>query len=85
LEFALLDGYGVGDRLLEGVKFEVRFVAVPGGLEVIEATTRAKDKSYMSDLNEAKWLKKIAEAAAEEDTLECPKCGRDIDGPDAMR
>lgn len=76
LEYALFDGYGIGDRLLEGVKFEIR----PKGKKY-EARTGENDKEYMSDLNEAKWLKKIALAVEDDDILECPKCHGDIDGP----
>ena len=55
---AYFDGYSVGDRLLEGVIFEITIVkgkikarAVPG-----------IDANYFADLNEKKWIKDIEDA-----------------------
>lgn len=73
LEFVLLDGYAVGDRLLEGVMFEIR--KTPEGYI---ATTQQKSKSYMKNLNERRWLRVMAEHAAETDVATCPKCDADV-------
>jgi hypothetical protein len=44
-------------------------------------TTPESDREYMGGLNEKKWLKEGAKAVESEDTLQCPTCGADIDGP----
>lgn len=75
LDYALIDGYHFGDRLLEGVKFRV---SIDGG--VVTVVTDPAHARYMADLNEAKWLKEAKRYAVQEDTMECPKCGADIDG-----
>jgi hypothetical protein len=73
LEYVLIDGYDIGDRLLEGVMFEIRQVNGK-----YTATTRADSKDYMADLNEKKWLKAMREYAAETDTATCPKCHGEV-------
>jgi hypothetical protein len=77
IDHVLLDGYAVGDRLLEGVLFEIRKQS--NGTFV--ATTQAKDQTYMSGLNEKRWLKAMAKYAAEADQATCPKCSGDVDWP----
>jgi hypothetical protein len=52
LEMAYLDGYAIGDTLLEGVEFEIR---IKKGK--VTALTALGCHDYMSDLNEKKWLK----------------------------
>lgn len=75
LEYGLIDGYGFGDRLLEGVKFRV---SVDAG--VVTVVVDPQDERYFADLNQTKWLKEAKQFAIEEDTMTCPKCGADIDG-----
>ena len=50
-----------------------------------KAEVYAADKEYFSELNEKKWLKAIEQEVADSDTLECCKCGADIDGPAPKR
>lgn len=72
VEFALIDGYDFGDRLLEGVKFEVRLNPT------LHVQVAEKAKPYFSQLNEKMWLDraiKHAQWALAEDILTCPKCG----------
>lgn len=73
LEYVLLDGYDVGDRLLEGVLFEIRKKG-----KGYTATTQAKNEKYMKNLNEKKWLREMVRYAAETDTATCPKCRGDV-------
>lgn len=66
LEYVEVDGYGVGDRLLEGVIFRFypnRSVKV-----------RPEDEDYFNDLNEKKWIKAIQEYVLEGEDATCPKC-----------
>ena len=79
LEYALLDGYPVGDRLLEGVMFQVRLAE--SGVQVEVDPSGAK---YFQNLNKKKWLTAVREYAAEADILTCPKCQEDIDGPETL-
>ena len=56
IDKAMYDGYGVGDRLLEGVYFEVRY-DVSGNLRVVRVTPSAAD--YFNGMNTSKWLREI--------------------------
>lgn len=74
LDYVLMDGYPFGDRLLEGVMFEVR-VDAKGKFSVkIDKDSAA----YFSDLNQAKWLKAAKEYAKKNDIWTCPKCSDDV-------
>lgn len=76
-EYVLFDGYPIGDRMLEGVMFEVR-KNDDGTLDVRISPDCA---DYFSQLNEAKWLREIKEALESgnfDDELSCPRCGSDI-------
>lgn len=62
IETIVLDGYSFGDRLLEGVLFDVtnkngKLTAKPHG---------KSDARYLDDLNAKKWLKACVES------IECP-------------
>ena len=57
----LIDGYQVGDRLLEDVGFEVSFDPKTEKVTNIEVEKDAED--YFSDLNTKKWLKEIKDYA----------------------
>ena len=70
IPMAYLDGYRVGETLLEGVRFEI--TVSPRGR--VTATTSAEDREYVSKLNQKKWLKEAALMADGCDNLECPKC-----------
>ena len=70
IEYALLDGYLVGDRLLEGVKFKV---SIKSG-KVIAQPAASDDAEYMRRMNKRRWLKEAAEFAANSDSMECPNC-----------
>lgn len=78
LEFGLLGGYSVGERILEGVKFKVSFDD-----DELTVETDAGSARYMKNLNERHWLDAAADMAKQADVLACPNCGEDIDGPDA--
>ena len=72
-------GYAVGDRLLEGVMFDITvdFEA----REVVDVKVQKKYEKYFDDLNTKKWLREVKEHAqytvedifanmSEEDALE---------------
>lgn len=73
------DGYAVGDRLLEGVMFDITvdFEA----REVVDVKVQKQYERYFDDLNTKKWLQEVKEHAqytvedifanmSEEDALE---------------
>ena len=76
-EKALLDGYYVGDRLLEGVMFEVR-IEDDGTFSATPCDARE-----MHGLDTAMWLKRAADYATKRDVFTCPnrKCRDDIENP----
>lgn len=78
-EYALLDGYYVGDRLLEGVMFEVR-IADDG---TFSATPCAGMEGYLIGLNMPHWIELMTKYAKKRDLFTCPdpKCGEDIENP----
>lgn len=74
VDYGLIDGYCFGDRLLEGVNFQV--YPLNGKFEVRIDPDCAL---YFADLNQEKWLKEAYDYAnINTDVLECPKCGEDI-------
>ncbi len=76
VQSCVIDGYSVGDRLLEGVEFHVEIK--DGKLKV--STPMPHDIEYMKDLNEKRWHKAIIEAVMDEaDDCKCPKCGEYIE------
>lgn len=71
------DGYAFGDRMLEGVMFEVEVV----GSELITKGVKPSNKDYFSDFNEKKWLETANESledvvAEHGEGLNCPKSFR---------
>lgn len=74
IDCALLDGYQVGDRLLEGVMFEI----VPNK-ESFDVRVKKEAAHYFKSLNQKKWLKAAREFLPEEDILSCPECGADVE------
>ena len=75
----LIDGYGFGDRLLEGVMFRV--TRSKGGKWSV--TVEPEWEDYMSkNLNTKIWLDKCLEYIEDPDVGgsigECPKCGDNV-------
>ena len=60
-----IDGYEVGDRLLEGVMFIVTVQS--NGTLAVKVHPDAQE--YFEDLNKEKWLKEIAEHVQEADEI----------------
>ena len=74
VERGIFDGYSVGDRMLEGVRFWVWYDN--GWYTEIHAG----DKNYFEQFNEEFWLRQIREAM--ESGLEyitCPKCHEELE------
>lgn len=65
VDVAIIDGYSVGDRLLDGVKFEVRIVD-----DEFVVNVCPRFESYFDKLNTKMWLEKIAEYCHTVDVFE---------------
>ena len=75
LNSILVDGYAVGDRLLEGVMFRVS-CQKDGSLK---AAVMQEDVEYMDRLNAPRWCKEVADHITNDEYIaECPKCGGQI-------
>ena len=68
---ALLDGYHFGDRLLEGVMFEISITED----EQLSAKVCADCADYMKNLNMTRFLVQAVDCAKGQDVFECPGCG----------
>ncbi len=58
----LIDGYSVGDRLLEDVGFEVSFS--PKTEKVTKVVVEKDSEDYFEDLNTKKWIKEVKDYAS---------------------
>lgn len=76
VDYGVLDGYAVGDRLLEGVLFDIHING-----QKPTAAVQHRFASYFDDLNKEKWLKAMEEHAEEQDIFQCPECGGDMGNP----
>jgi uncharacterized protein (UPF0212 family) len=76
IECGLLDGYLVGDTLLEGVMFEIRNINGKPDVKVED-----ESKEYFEELNSKKWLDAVKYSLKDMDSLTCPKCKSDIENP----
>ena len=70
---AEFDGYSIGDRLLEGLMFQIS-VQEDGTLK---ASVKEKDKAYFSDFNQEKFLKLAVDYAYENDIFYEPTSGEE--------
>lgn len=75
LDHVTVDGYSVGDRMLEGVTFEVRWT--PAGRLIVNVAQ--KDEEYFRRLSRVKWLKAVKDFVKDTDTATCPKCNEDVE------
>lgn len=73
LDTAIFDGYPVGDRTLDGIRFITKIVN--GKLEV---TIHPNDERYFSTLNTKYWLKKVNEYVQDYDVFSHPENGEDV-------
>ena len=72
----VIDGYSFGDRLLEGVLFEVKFKDD----KILSLKVEEDSKDYFDDLNKTKWLKeakKYAQRILDD--------GDEVDIPDSLK
>jgi hypothetical protein len=58
-----IDGYHFGDRLLEGVMFDVTFENKEGEWKVTDVKVQKECESYFQDLNQKLWLERAKEYA----------------------
>jgi hypothetical protein len=77
IEHGLYDGYGVAERLLEGVKFEVRIKKSKFKEEIV-AKVQDQDKEYFKSngISMSKWEKEVADCVKDEEVT-CPHCKDD--------
>jgi len=69
---AVIDGYGIGDRLLEGVWFDI--IIQDNQLIV---TVDIESKEYFDQFNKELWYKKVKEEV-HNGYAECPNCHEEI-------
>ena len=74
IPMALLDGYHFGDRILEGVMFEITIT----DNNTITAKAQKESADYMATLNESKWNNAAVECAKSYDVFVCPTCGGEV-------
>ena len=77
IEYSLINGYDVAERLLEDVLFEVRII----NNKIIVVKVREEDRDYFEQFNTKKWLLEIKNLVKDMDFLSCPKCNGDIENP----
>jgi hypothetical protein len=75
IDYILIDGYGFGERILEGVKFRV---FKKNGKFSVESVENWKKDGYLKQLNEKHWMKEAKAFIQDLDIAECSKCGEDV-------
>ncbi len=75
IKYVLLSGYEIGDILLEGIFFRVRYTSKG---KVSSVRVDDKDKEYFSKLNTKEWLKVAKDFAEDMNDGECPECGETV-------
>jgi hypothetical protein len=77
-----VDGYGFGDRMLEGVMYRVKSVngkpVLLGILSVDGNVIDPKDDAYMHGLNNKHWNELCIEYCEDLDIADCSTCGTQI-------
>jgi|SaaInlV_100m_DNA_2_1039680.scaffolds.fasta_scaffold26447_2 hypothetical protein len=81
IDEALLNGYGVGDRILEGVMFKVK--KADDGTYSVESVSDWKTDPYLRGLNESHWMGAVKDEVEDMDIFQCPHCKGDV-VPDDM-
>lgn len=74
IDYGLVDGYCVGDRLLEGVLFQCRKDDDDDWHVQIDPDS----EDYFGLLDAERWLAEIREYCTRNDVWECPNCGCDV-------
>lgn len=72
LDYVLVDGYGFGDKMMEGVMFKVR---LSDSGWVCEGMKDKDTEAYMEQFNWDYWSERCEEFVAGDDVAECPYCG----------
>jgi hypothetical protein len=81
IDEALFDGYGFGERILEGVMFKAK--KRDNGTCVVDSVDKWEKDPYLSGLNKKHWMKLAKDYAEDNDIFECPTCKNDV-VPDDM-
>jgi len=79
-EYVLLDGYGIGDRFLEGVQFRCKaFLDEKGELD-FEVTLGPDEQDYLKNNKSSveAWCEDMRQYAIGYDIYTHPKSGRDL-------
>jgi hypothetical protein len=84
IDFVIIDGYDIGDRVLEGVMFkvwceneEVKIAPVDKVKGEYKEISWEED-NYLCTLNKECWMKSAIRYAKRLDIAYCPKCGIDV-------
>lgn len=76
IDHVLFDGYGFGDRTLEGVTFKA---FIRDGKIAVDSVEDWDNCPYLSTLNKKHWMDEALDYAKNNDIADCPKCGNQID------
>ena len=76
IEYAIFDGYAVGEKLLEGVGFKIEIVN-----DHFKASIFPHNEYYFRGLNKKYWIEKVEDFIYKYDFVECPNCGSDVEIP----
>ena len=72
IDHIVFDGYGFGDRLMEGVEFTL------SSNGEVEAKGGWDNSNYLKQFNKEIWLTRAKSHISGYDIGYCPKCGEDI-------
>jgi hypothetical protein len=75
-----VDGYDFGDKLMEGVKFKVKFIDGKAKCIGVEEDS----EPYMKQFDWEHWKKRCEEFAQDYDVFICVKCGDDVYDEDQL-
>ena len=75
IDHVIMDGYLIGDRILEGVKFDVRKTDGKFEAKVQRSALPYLKRNHM---DVEKWEEEMAAFCQDYDIAECPKCGWDV-------
>lgn len=76
IDEAIIDGYEIGDKILEGVKFKVR--KNDDGSCNVESVDDWDSDPYLIGLNKEYWIDLISKYCENQDIFFCPHCHNDV-------
>ena len=76
LDYVTLDGYNIGEKLLEGVKFKVW---IKNG--AYRAWFLDPDDEYLDQINKEYWIARCIDILPDMEEAICPLCGSSVGMP----